>query len=195
MEQIARYSSLSAVRIVVGYKQENIRSAFPQLQYVENPDYATQNTSKSLLRAIQDLDEELLWLNGDVIFHHRVLQPIFEHRNSCMVVNRAVVGEEEVKYRTNGAGQILEVSKHVTNPEGEAIGINFFSQADLPSLKQALQLCADNDYFEKAVETCIQQECKVWTVPINKTDCIEIDFPADLEAANALVQAWTQKYL
>ncbi len=195
LQQIARYSSLSTVRVVVGYKQEYIRTAFPQLQFVENPNFASQNTSKSLLRAIEDLDEEILWLNGDVIFHHRILQPIFDHRNSCMIVNRAIVGEEEVKYRSNGANQILEVSKQVANPEGEAVGINFFSQTDLFRLKQTLQQCADNDYFEKAIESCIQTGCKVWAVPINKSDCIEIDFPEDLEAANVLIQSqsWNQK--
>jgi len=190
LEQIARYSSISDVTVVVGYKQDKIRNAFPQLRYVENPDFAKENTSKSLLRAIQDVDQEILWLNGDVVFHHHVLRSVLERRLNSMVVNSTIVGEEEVKYRTDGAGQILEVSKQVLMAEGEAVGINFFSHADLPLLKQALQECADHDYFEKGLEICIQKGCKIWTIAIDKPDCIEIDFPEDLQKANVLMKNW-----
>ncbi len=191
LEQIALYADWKQVTVVVGYQQEKIRSAFPQLHYVENPHYAAQNTSKSLLRAIQTLEgADLLWLNGDVIFRHRVLKPLFERKNSCMVVNRAPVGQEEVKYRTDGAGLLLEVSKQVKQPEGEAIGVNFFCQADLPALKAALDACAEQDYFEKGIELCIQQGSKIWAETIEKADCIEIDFLEDLQAANKLILSW-----
>ncbi len=191
LEQIAGYISLSEVIVVVGHKQEKIRAAFPQLKYVENSDYATQNTSKSLLLALHPLkNEDVLWLNGDVIFHQRVLKPLFAQRSSCMVVNRALVGQEEVKYRTDSAGFVVEVSKQVQDPEGEAVGIHFFSAADLPMFKQALEDCENRDYFEKGIEICIRAGCKVATAPIPKADCIEIDFPADLEAANELLRGW-----
>lgn len=193
LEQIAAYAKLSEVIVVVGFKQERIRSAFPHLRYVENPDYEHQNTSKSLLKAIQHLDEEVLWLNGDVVFNQQVLEPVLGRRSTCMVVNTAVVGSEEVKYRTDGAGRILEVSKGVQEAEGEAVGINFFSQNDLHLLKRALDECAESDYFEKGIETCISQGCIVRAVPIAKTDCIEIDFLEDLEAANKLVGQWKQR--
>ena len=194
LEQIGHYANLSEVVVVVGYQQERVRTAFPQLRYVENPDYASQNTSKSLLRAIQDMEgEDLLWLNGDVVFHHRVLKPLLERRTNCMIVNTALVGSEEVKYRTDGTGLLLEVSKQVKQPEGEAVGLNFFSGADLPALQQALQQCLDQDYFEKAIEICIQSGCKIWAKPIAKTDCIEIDFLDDLQAANELIKSWVQE--
>src|SRR5205807_758171 len=99
---------------------------------------------------------------------------------------------EEVKYRTNAQGQILEVSKIVQHPQGEALGINFFTRKDIPLLRQQLDRCHPSDYFEKAIEEGIKQGLSVWAIPIALSDCVEIDFPADLMKANQLLKSWNK---
>lgn len=190
LDTIAAVMPLSDVLIVVGYHEEQIISRFPALHYIHNPDYSRENTSKSLYKALQTIDEDVVWMNGDVVFHPTVFQLIAGVTRNTMVVNNSQVGEEEVKYRTNGRGRILEVSKEVKTPEGEALGINFFQREDLEALRKKLEKCRPGDYFEKGIEMCIEEECGVWALPVDPSHCAEVDFPEDLDRANQLISHW-----
>lgn len=191
LEHIAAFTSLRQVVVVVGYKEEKIMNRFPDLEYVENEDYETTNTAKSLLLALEHVTHEpVIWMNGDVVFHKNVFESVYKSGKTGMIVNVGRVGEEEVKYRTDGKGRILEVSKQVLNPEGEALGLNIFHEQDVDMLRAELQKCATNDYFEKAVEMCIEEGTKVYTIPINIDHCMEVDFPDDLVLANKMMQRW-----
>lgn len=192
LEALSAFISLDQVIVVVGYRKERIIEQFPNLLYVYNPDFSTENTSKSLLRALNKIDDDVLWLNGDVVFHPDILKAILTAPlKNRMVVNSSPVGEEEVKYRTNSKGEIIQVSKQVEQPEGEALGINLFMQASLPILKSKLELCQNDDYFEKAIELSLKDGVRVWAVPIDPLPCVEIDFPEDLKKANELIYTQT----
>lgn len=189
LDALLRYFSVEDIFIVVGYQKESIIEKFPALHYIYNPCFAEENTSKSLLKALVDIQEDVLWLNGDVLFRHNILDQVIKKKQSCMVVSIGQVGAEEVKYRTNARGCISEVSKKVINGQGEAIGINFFRKEDLLILKETLETCQPTDYFEKGIEECIRQGIAVWPVFI-QDDYIEIDFPEDLIKANQLLKSW-----
>lgn len=190
LRALTPYLSLDHIWLVVGYEKEKIMSAFPDLVYVFNPHYAQENTSKSLLRALRKIEEDVLWLNGDVVFRPEILAPLLEANRTGMIVNQGGVGEEEVKYRTDSQGYITEVSKQVAQPQGEALGINFFKYEDMLWLRQNLQQCQPHDFFEKAIELGIRQRSKVKSFPVKAEDCIEIDFPEDLVRAKQLAQRW-----
>lgn len=190
LHALASYISLEDVLVVVGYRKEEIMERFPQLTYVYNPLFAQENTSKSLLRALNKIDEDVLWLNGDVLFRPSILGQILEFNQTAMLVNNTRVGEEEVKYRTDERGIITEISKKVSNAQGEALGMNFFKQKDLPVLKKNLANCQAQDYFEKGIEEAIRAGLSVRVVVIPEQDCVEIDFPEDLVRANQIMQAW-----
>ncbi|HEV8053094.1 MAG TPA: phosphocholine cytidylyltransferase family protein [Parachlamydiaceae bacterium] len=191
LENLSLYISLKNVIVVVGYHKEAIMELFPDLLYVYNPHFSQENTSKSLLRALEKCEEDVLWINGDVVFHPLILKSLFAHPKTSMVVNVGKVGEEEVKYRMDSKGKILEVSKKVEGPEGEALGINFVGHDDLDLFRKKLELCLPNDYFERAIEACIEEGMAVWSYPVDHSLCAEIDFPEDLEKANGMLQSWT----
>lgn len=191
VEILSKYTSLDDLIVVVGYRKEKVMEQQPDLLYVYNANFAEENTSKSLLKALRKIDEDVLWMNGDVVFHPHVLEAILASKKSSMVVNIGPVGDEEVKYRTNPKGKILEVSKTVAHPQGEALGLNFFTRRDLSALKLNLEKCQSQDYFEKAIEMCIEQGVSVSSVPVDSTECTEIDFPEDLDKANQLLKLWT----
>lgn len=190
LEQLSSFLSLDNVLVVVGYRLEKILDKFPDLLYVYNPFYSTENTSKSLLRALRKVDEDVLWINGDVVFHPSILKSLFEMDKTCMVVNEGATGEEEVKYRTDSTGRILEVSKSVSDPQGEALGINFFKKGDLPHLIEGLSQCDIHDYFEKGIEFAIQKGVAVQSLTVLPSFCTEVDFPEDLTRANHLIKSW-----
>jgi choline kinase len=179
------------ILIVVGYHKERIMHFLPGIRYVDNPDYAQENTSKSLLRALNSVNEDVLWLNGDVVFHVDVLSAALNYARTAMVVNEGSVGAEEVKYRSDASGRILEVSKMVAQPLGEAVGINYWSANDLPLLKRKLGNCGSQDYFEKGIEYCIKEDLEVHGITVPRESCTEIDFIEDLERANELIKNWS----
>jgi CDP-glycerol glycerophosphotransferase len=173
---------------VVGYKKDLIMEQFPDLLYVYNRDYGNTNTSKSLLRAlVLTKDEPVLWLNGDVVFDEAVLEIVtrsIAQDRSFVCVNTARVGEEEVKYDVDPDGFIRTISKQVTEPLGEAVGINYITSRDKPALIRRLRECEDQDYFERGIELSIDNDgVRVLPIDISKWNVIEIDFQEDLDAA------------
>jgi choline kinase len=176
------------ISVVVGFKKDLIMERFPDLTYIYNQFFDATNTSKSLLKALLKYrNEDVLWLNGDVIFDAElfsVLNKEIEQKNSFVSVNTSRVAEEEVKYTLKN-GHIHELSKQVENGLGEAVGINFISKEDMPVFIKQLENCGENDYFEKGIEMAIQEnDLKVKAVDISNFRCMEVDFKEDLEAAN-----------
>lgn len=180
----------AGVHVVVGYKKELVMEAVPSAVFHYNPDYDQTNTSKSLLRALRHAGPAgALWLNGDVVFEPGLLEavkPYVEQGRSAVCVNTESVAEEEVKYTVDDDGFIRELSKTVTGALGEAVGINYVAGGDLEVLRRRLEECGDQDYFERGIEQAIALDgLQVVPVDISRWGCLEIDFQADLDRANA----------
>ncbi len=177
------------VTAVVGFRCEMIMRAASDLTFAYNPDFATTNTSKSLLRGLQNSrDGGVLWLNGDVVFDPAVIDQTTSFvaaDQSFVCVDTATVAEEEVKYTLDADGYVQELSKTVVGGLGEAVGINYVSAADKAVLVEHLEACAVTDYFERAMETAIQQAgLRFRPLDISRFSAVEVDFPGDLERAN-----------
>ena len=182
---LSEYLGVTNIIAIVGYKKDLIMESFPNLLYVYNNFYDTTNTSKSLLAGLNKIENEnVLWLNGDVVFEKELLPQIIKCSKSCMAVNTNSVGEEEIKYNIFDDGNIKEVSKTVSPALGEAVGINKLISSDLSLFKENLEKCDEQDYFEKALELSIQDGMKIMPVDINKYLCMEIDFEDDLDQIN-----------
>lgn len=189
VKNLTRYMDVHDIIVVVGFKKELIMEAFSNLTFVYNDCFDTTNTAKSLLKGLAKVKgEDALWLNGDVVFDHRILSGITRSPRSVMAVNTSKVGEEEVKYTVNGDGSIKHVSKKVENPLGEAVGINLVKAADLETLKRTLAQCGANDYFERGIELATEDSMKIYPMDISEFNCVEVDFKDDLERANAFFE-------
>ncbi len=179
-----------SVTAVVGYRAKAIMRAEPDLVFAFNPDYARTNTSKSLLRALRSSQAGgVLWLNGDVVFDPAVLDhaaTLLQADQSFVCVDTSTVADEEVKYTLDAEGYIAELSKTVVGGLGEAVGINYVSQADKRTLIEHLEACEDQDYFERGIERAIAEDgLRVLPVDISRWACVEIDFQGDLDRANS----------
>ncbi|HLD21931.1 MAG TPA: phosphocholine cytidylyltransferase family protein [Patescibacteria group bacterium] len=182
VEKFTRHVGLHNIIVVVGYKKELIMEKFPELSYVYNSAYAHTNTSKSLLLALQKIDDDVLWVNGDVFMDDEVIEKLKESSYSACLVDTKKCGEEEVKYSVNAAGFIHYLSKTVKQANGEALGVNIILRKDLSLFQDALKHVDNRDYFEKGLENLTTQHI-INMLPINVGDafCQEIDFNSDLE--------------
>lgn len=192
IEGLTKYFSLDDIIVVVGYKMSLIMEEFPMLTFVYNQDFSTNNTSKSLLRALRKIkNESVLWLNGDVVFDAKLVNDLskgVEDNHSFVSVNNSKVSEEEVKYTLKDDGCIDKLSKVVDGGLGEAVGINYIAANDLEAFKTSLERCEENDYFERGIEYMIESGARIKPLDISNYFCMEVDFQEDLTRVNEQLQ-------
>lgn len=183
LENLKKVVELDDIIIVTGFKKDLIEETYPNLTFVCNENYKNTNTSKSLLVALKELEKnDVLWLNGDVVFEYNILEKLLKNENENMVgVNNYHVSEEEVKYLVDNEGYIKNISKEVKNGLGEAVGINFVKKEDLKLLISCLERCENQDYFEKGIEFAIEKGAKFLPIDIKDNFCTEVDFQEDLK--------------
>ena len=185
IKYLSEIIGLDNIIIVVGYKKDIIMESFPDVAYVYNNFYDTTNTAKSLFKGIKKIkNHDVLWLNGDVVFDKNILNEIIQYPQSCMAVNTNSVHDEEIKYNLFSDGSIKQVSKIINDGLGEAVGINKIILSDLCKLEHNLNKCADQDYFERGLEYCIEDGMKIYPINISQYLCMEIDFQEDLQKIN-----------
>jgi choline kinase len=183
------FGDKARVTVVVGFKLEMIMEAHPTASFVYNEIYDQTNTSKSLLRALRASQESgVLWLNGDVVFDHKVLERVADRiaaDKSFVCVNTSATADEEVKYTVDAQGYIKELSKTVKGALGEAVGINFISSREKADVITQLDACGEQDYFERGLELAIEKYgLQMEPIDISDLFAVEVDFQDDLDRAN-----------
>ena len=179
---LLRSTGINEIIVVSGFKKEVIMEECPDVLFCYNPFYHITNTSQSLKMAFGIIEEDdVIWLNGDVYLDKDVVQRVIEKRGNIIAVNNAECGEEEVKYRTDPSGKIVEISKGVIKAEGEAIGVNKIGCSDFEVFLESLGECSDEDYFEMGIEIAIRKGVAFQAVDVSDCACVEIDNAEDLE--------------
>ena len=180
---------LENIWIVVGYKKNIIQKKFPKLNFVHNPKYLSTNTSKSLLLALEKIDDDVLCMVGDVYFDEQILDLLFNTEESSCLVNKNQCGDEEMKYNLDHEGFINEISKSVKSYQGEALGIEVIKRKNLNSLKNELRKIKDSDYISKALENLIKKKImKLKPVFVGKLFCQEFDSQNDFDSIKKYFQ-------
>jgi len=182
--RILQENGIFEIIVVVGFKLNLIIEAVTDVFLKYNPEYYITNTAKSLLHGIKNISDDIIWLNGDVVFDEKIIGKIVNSNGNVVGGNSAKCGEEEVKYRLGHDGNIISISKNIMQANGEAIGINKIAKKDLHYFTTKLDECDDNDYFEKAIEKAIEDGIIFKVVNIDEFKCIEVDFRQDWELAS-----------
>jgi len=130
-------------------------------------------------------DDDVLWVNGDLYFEAPTARRLIEANElgSRLLVNRAVTEDEEIKYRLDTTGDVAELSKSVRDPAGESLGMQIVVRDDRSALLEQLEGVGDQDYFEQALENCIEaRSIRLSVVAAGDDFCREVDYPEDLDA-------------
>jgi len=184
--RLAKKNSINNIIVVCGFKSIMLMEHKPEVLYCYNPLYHITNTSKSLLCALKQVKGDVVWVNGDVVFAEEILQKMAASDGNVVLVDHKKCGEEEVKYRLSTDGCICEISKRLENAQGEALGINRVSGADLLVFIDCLEQCADNDYFERGIELSIEKGVDWRAMEAGELPVIEVDFEEDWDKAREL---------
>jgi len=182
------------ITVVVGFQKQRIMQALPDLTYVENPDYGTTSTAKSLYLALAGLaGHTILLVEGDVVCDPRVITRVAEGAGERMATHRIALGEEEMKFTTRPDGMIDRLSKALSDGEGEALAVNRFSPDMNERLLEHLRHCQPMDFFESAIEKCIAEGFAIRPVDVSDLYGFDVDFPEDLEAANRALREQSKR--
>lgn len=183
VERLSKIVGVKNIIVVVGHKKEIIMGKFPQLSFVFNNAFAQTNTSKSLLLALKKVDDDVIWLNGDVYFDADAPKLLLNAGFSCCLVDRKRCGPEEVKYDLNEDEFICHISKNIAEPQGECLGVSVILKKDLDIFRDELEKVGNQDYFEKAMENLtVPKKIRLKPVDVGSFYCNEIDFEEDLKA-------------
>lgn len=180
--RILRNNGVNEIIVIVGFKKEIVMEEIPEVLFRYNPVYHITNTSQSLRMAFESIEpDDVIWLNGDVYLEDSVMKRVIGANGNAIAVNKAKCGVEEVKYKTDFTGKIIEISKKVRDAEGEAVGVNKINKSDFVVFLESLRNCSEHDYFEMGIEIAIKKGVEFYPIDISDATCIEIDFKKDLE--------------
>ncbi len=180
--KLLKENKINEIIVIVGFKKEILMEEYPDVLYCYNPFYHITNTSQSLIMGLESVEKgDVLWLNGDVYLESDVISRIINKGGNVIAVDKKACGEEEVKYKTDPSGKIVEISKKVKQAEGEAVGVNKIAKPDFRPFLDSLKKCNDHDYFEKGMEIAIENGVVFYPEDISDCMCVEIDFKKDLE--------------
>lgn len=181
--------------IVVGYKQDMIRSAVAadsrgvDVRYLLNEHYQRGSIS-SLWLAQTELDDDVLIMDADVLFHREILRRLITSTWST-----ALLMDETVKQTTEECmvvvrgGRVVALTKRM--PErydfaGEGVGFLKVRRADTGALINSLKGHADRGELDMEYEDALLEffgAVRVGHEKIGGLPWIEIDFPQDVARA------------
>lgn len=197
----AIFGDLARVHVVVGFKHSLLMEHVPDALFVYNDEFDVTNTNRSLLRALRLTGSgPCVWMNGDVVFDNQVLARLLDQEPKAdivLAVQGVDVADEEVKFVLDDEGFIDQLSKEVplSQAQGESVGINLVSAAAKPALIACLERCADQDYFERAIEFAIADHgLRVAPVDVSDLFAVEVDTAEDLERARGVHAAALQAH-
>lgn len=189
---------LTRFTVVDGFCGDLIRTAlgqgFPALDFtfVRNEEYAATNNAWSLLLADCRGDEPIMLLDSDILCEPGVFDLLLaqEAPNRLGLRTAGDIGDEEMKVRLDGQGQVAELTKDMSPAQaaGESVGIEIFSAAFTAALHKILhrRLRVEgrvNEYYEAAFTELAQSGWPIAPVDLGDLRCLEIDTPEDLEQA------------
>jgi 2-aminoethylphosphonate-pyruvate transaminase len=198
IEQLTR-CGISKITVVVGYREDKVRSALEPLKsrfkvdisFVRNPQYESTNTAYSLLLAREESKgSPFIQLDGDLLCEEGAILRLIrsDYDNALLVDTEHGKGREEVKVTISQDGYIKHIGKNINpqNASGEYLGASKLSAEGATILFDAMEKLNETDkrtsYYDDVMDKCADR-IRMHIVPIETYRWVEIDFLMDyLEA-------------
>jgi choline kinase len=192
------HEGIIRILVVVGYKQDVMLKFIEKMNEkysssitaIYNPLYNQTNTSYSLFLALNQIDEDdVIIINGDLIFEQALLKKTVHHSNTVLVIENSKFDQESMKIKfLNESSLDIGKSISLTETKGEFIGLSLIKVKDLKLFKSILNgIISDNpkEYYDIAFKAL----SKLSKIDVTITDglkWVEIDYPEDLKKAKQL---------
>jgi len=195
--KVLHLTDINDVKIILGYQVEKVEAKINTLPFINkmnveviyNPFFDISNNLVSLWMARHFMDDEIITINGDDIFHSDLINTLVADKNdislSISIKDSYDMDDMKIIHHNN----ILEqVGKDIDfeKATGESIGIIKYSKKGATILRNKLDEMVRNKethqlFYLKAIQRIVDDGVKIKTVEIPSEKWAEIDFHYDLE--------------
>lgn len=193
--------------VVTGFRDDQIEAALnrrgdagPRVRTVYNPFYKVADNLGSLFVAKEEIAGDVLVWNGDTLVSNELMARVVGNRDRdgiCVTIDRKDgYDEDDMKVVVDEAGRLHAIGKRLDLDEvnAESIGLLAFrgsgAQTFRHAIERAIRTAEGTTIWYLRVIHQIAQESPVWTLDIKGEEWGEVDFPEDVESAEALTARW-----
>jgi choline kinase len=193
--------------VVVGFGADRVeqllaaRPAPPQARTLYNPFFSVSDNLVSCWMARAEMAEDFLLLNGDTLFEAPVLQRLLDAAPRPVrlaIDHKTAYDADDMKVSLDGE-RLVRVGKQLPpeDVDGESIGMLLFRGEGPALFRAALERAlhrpqALRQWYLSVVDE-LARAGHVWTASIEGLQWAEVDCPADLEQAAALLEGWVER--
>jgi choline kinase len=194
--------------VVTGFRDDQIEAALarrgnagPRVRTVYNPFYKVADNLGSLFVAREELEGDLLVWNGDTLVSEALMSRVVGNRDRqgiCVTIDRKDgYDDDDMKVVVAEDGGLEAIGKRISEGvNGESIGLLAFrgdgARRFRMAIEKAMRTTEGTTIWYLRVIHQIAQEAPVWTFDIQGEEWGEVDFPEDVEAAQALTARWDE---
>lgn len=193
--------------VVTGFRDDQIEAALkrrgdvgPRVRTIYNPFYKVADNLGSLFVARDEIAGDVLVWNGDTLVSEELMARVVGNQAQegiCVTIDRkAGYDEDDMKVVVDDAGRLHAIGKRLdlADVNAESIGLLAFRGAGAQTFRHAIERAIRTSegttiWYLRVIHQ-IAQEAPVWTLDINGHEWGEVDFPEDVESAQALAARW-----
>jgi len=177
---VLKNSGIEKIIIITGYKKDYFEDFKKDgIIILYNPFYEITNVLGSFWFAKDHLTEPFIFLHADTYFHPKILQLLKKYPGNNLAIELKKCGEEEMKVKIK-EGLVIEISKEMTESDGEFIGIakieNF---KEIKNIVEELIETNTTSFFEVTFTALIKKGITFNVTDIGNLIWEEIDFKED----------------
>jgi choline kinase len=193
--------------VVTGFRDDQIEAALkrrgdagPRVRTVYNPFYKVADNLGSLFVAREEIAGDVLVWNGDTLVSETLMARVVGNRGQdgiCVTIDRKDgYDEDDMKVVVDEAGRLHAIGKRLDlgDVNAESIGLLAFRGAGAQTFRHAIERAIRTSegttiWYLRVIHQ-IAQEAPVWTLDIKGEEWGEVDFPEDVDNAQALAARW-----
>ena len=107
-------NGIDDISFVGGYQSEQLIATYPHLRFYINQEWETTNVAYSLLKAIDEFDDELIICYSDVVFHPSMIEALLQQDENAVIVTKKLTEE---RFQGKSGDVIHKIEKVQTNEE------------------------------------------------------------------------------
>lgn len=183
-----RLAGIREIYIVCGWHKEKLlplRESYPEVQFIDNPDYEKANNISSIVCAGEHLQDALI-VEGDLYFRN---PEVFQHVGAVSnYLAIAVPSSDDWCFFTDGARRIQRMAVGSEGqPCWQMVGCSYWTAADGRRLLADARALYDTPggharYWDEVALTAHLGEYDVRVRPCTAEDVVEIDTVEELHA-------------
>lgn len=198
-------NSVEQAVVVTGFRDDLVeealarRSGGPDVRTIYNPFYRVADNLGSIFLARDYLAGDCLVWNGDTLVSDSLMACVVGNDRSgiCVTIDRKdSYDDDDMKVVVDPDGRLRAIAKRLPPKDvnGESIGLLAFREGGAERFREAIErdmrTSEGTTIWYLRVIHHIAERSDVWTLDISGEEWGEVDFPEDVERAQALVAGW-----